>query len=603
MKFGKIFWGIIFVLILSWWAVRPLFHPGFFPVHDNTQVVRVYEMAQALRDGQFPVRWVADLGYGFGYPIFNFYAPLPYYVGAIFNLVGLDALLATKLMFISGILLAGIFMYLLAREFWGELGGISAALFYMYAPYHAVDIYVRGAVGEFWAMAFLPLMAWGLYKVVQSSIENTSFVAEKSKIKKTRLEIAISVSRDQKSKLKLKIKNDVWKWVAVGGIGYAGVILSHNLTAMMTVPFLVIGLLVYLVVRLLGKEKRWKVKLYPIPYTLYPIFLALGLSAFYWLPAFSEMKFTNVASQIGGGADFHHHFVCFGQFWNSPWGFAGSAPGCQQDGMSFQAGKTNLVLSFVAFITAIFWWRRERKRSLVVLVAVFYLLLAIYLATRYSQPVWEAIAPMAYIQYPWRLLVFITLITSFLAGSIMSLFKNRFLALIFFVVLLASYLPYRVKYFKPQEYLTLQTADYISQENIKWKTSRISDEFLPREFPKPKDSSAIAKERIIPLDKSAKITDLEIKAHRYKFNITGENDTLIVARIAYFPGWEIFVDGKEKVFLVKNGQIFFAIPKGQHQAEVIFKNTPVRIWGNILSFLSFIILIGGLFYGRKKAHG
>jgi uncharacterized membrane protein len=158
MKFKRFHLGLIIVLLLSSWAVGPFFHPGFFPIHDNTQVVRVQQMALALRDDQLPVRWVADLGYGFGYPIYNFYAPLAYYVGAFFNLIGFSALMGAKLMMILGVLLAGLFMYLLAREFWGEMGGIISGLFYVYAPYHAVDVYVRGAVAEFWAMAFLPIL-------------------------------------------------------------------------------------------------------------------------------------------------------------------------------------------------------------------------------------------------------------------------------------------------------------------------------------------------------------------------------------------------------------------------------------------------------------
>ena len=149
---------IIFLLILSFWSIKPLFNQGFFPVHDNVQVERVYEMGRALREGQFPVRWVGDLGYGFGYPIFNFYAPLPYYVGGFFNFLGLDAIVATKLMFGIGILLAVISMYILASSFWGRLGGMLSAVLYLYSPYHALDIYVRGAVDEFWAMAFLPFV-------------------------------------------------------------------------------------------------------------------------------------------------------------------------------------------------------------------------------------------------------------------------------------------------------------------------------------------------------------------------------------------------------------------------------------------------------------
>ncbi|MBI2034661.1 MAG: hypothetical protein HYT11_02915, partial [Candidatus Levybacteria bacterium] len=91
-------WGIFAILLLSFFSIRPLLVSGFFPMHDDTQVARVYEMWKALRDGMFPVRWVPDLGYGYGYPIFNFYAPLAYYAGAFFIFLGVDALTATKFM-------------------------------------------------------------------------------------------------------------------------------------------------------------------------------------------------------------------------------------------------------------------------------------------------------------------------------------------------------------------------------------------------------------------------------------------------------------------------------------------------------------------------
>ena len=72
---------LLLLLIFSFWAVRSLLESGYFPMHDDTQVGRIIAMGRALRNGQFPVRWVSDLGYGYGYPIFNFYGPLPYYLG------------------------------------------------------------------------------------------------------------------------------------------------------------------------------------------------------------------------------------------------------------------------------------------------------------------------------------------------------------------------------------------------------------------------------------------------------------------------------------------------------------------------------------------
>jgi uncharacterized membrane protein len=165
---------LILILFLSVFSIRFLLKPGFFPIHDNTQVARVFEMKEALKSFQFPVRWVSDLGYGYGYPIFNFYNPLPYYFGGLINLLGLSTLTATKIMFIFAILLSALSMYFLTKEFFGNLGGITSALFYLYAPYHAVQIYVRGAVAELWAYAFLPLIFLPLNFTKQSKPEKKS---------------------------------------------------------------------------------------------------------------------------------------------------------------------------------------------------------------------------------------------------------------------------------------------------------------------------------------------------------------------------------------------------------------------------------------------
>ena len=67
------------------------------------------------------------------------------------------------------------------------------------------------------------------------------------------------------------------------------------------------------------------------------VLLGLGFSSFLVACGF-EMGYTNVSSQVGGGADFKDHFVCLSQFWNSLWGFGGSTKGCI-DGLSFRLGK------------------------------------------------------------------------------------------------------------------------------------------------------------------------------------------------------------------------------------------------------------------------
>src|SRR5579859_5628732 len=120
MKF-IIFSVLIFVLAL---AIKPLTVPGFFPTHDDTQVARVYEMEKALDDGMFPVRWSKDLGYGYGYSMFNFYAPLSYYVGGLESFFGVDQIVSTKTLFALALIFSGISMYILGNFLWGSWGGI-----------------------------------------------------------------------------------------------------------------------------------------------------------------------------------------------------------------------------------------------------------------------------------------------------------------------------------------------------------------------------------------------------------------------------------------------------------------------------------------------
>jgi len=541
----KKYWGLLLVLLLSLGAIVPLFHPGFFPMHDDTQVVRVQQMAQALRDGQLPVRWVGDLGYGYNYPIFNFYAPLAYYVGAIFNLIGFDALLATKLMFLSGILLSGIFMYFLAREFWGEMGGVISGLFYLYVPYHAVDIYVRGAVGELWAMAFLPLIFLSLYKLSQKKGS---------------------------------------KWMVISALAYAAVILSHNLTAMMISPLI---LLIVLLLMAFSQKRKQSVK----RYVLFAAF-ALGLSAFYWLPAMVEMKFTQVLGQIGGGADWRDHFVFLDQLWTSPWGFAGSAPG-RLDGMSFMLGKIHLFLAAFSLITAGWlWFKKEKKLALTILAAFGLLVMAVFFTNQLSSSFWKIIPAMAFIQYPWRFLLLATFAVSFMSGTIVLWFrKNPKLTYIGGSIIILVLLIFNLKYFQPQTYLEVSGEDYLQEEKIKWETSKISDEYLPKDFPVPQSQNEVAWNKVAVVKGEAEIKNLLVKSHLTRFEIEAGEGTEILVNTAFFPGWQVWLDGEETSFTLARGKIKLTPPPGEHQILVRLANTPIRAIADLISFISAILFL------------
>src|SRR3989304_10348317 len=89
---------LILLLAFSLLVVWPLFLPGYFSHHDDLQVMRIFEMRRCFEDLQIPCRWVPDMGYGNGFPLFNYYSVLPYYLGAVLSYV-LGYIGAAKVLF------------------------------------------------------------------------------------------------------------------------------------------------------------------------------------------------------------------------------------------------------------------------------------------------------------------------------------------------------------------------------------------------------------------------------------------------------------------------------------------------------------------------
>ncbi len=538
--------AIAIVIALSYWAIRPLLGPGFFPMHDDTQVARVAVMAKALHEGQFPVRWVGDLGYGYGYPIFNFYGPLPYYVGGLLAAAGIDAVVATKLMFAIGILLSGVSMYLLGNLAAGRVGGIVGSLLYLYAPYHAVEIYVRGAVGEFWAYGFFPLFLYGVLGALE---------------KKKRKQAAI-----------------------VGILGASGIILSHTVSGFIVFLFFglaLVGIWVGLMV--------WKKKTAPIPWTyvLLPPLVALGLTAFFWLPAMSEMKYTSVSGQIGGAANFLDHFVCPGQLWDSPWGFGGSVPGCT-DGLSFKLGKIQLLAGLGA---AFLWfWQRKKPRGqmmyLSVGIGITFVSIAMMLSL--SRSFWQMIGPMAYIQYPWRFLAFAVGGLS-LVGALAWAGKNNVVRFAWAVFVAALIVVVNARLFLPQFTYTRPTAFFTSGNEVRYRVSKISDEYLPPQLVRPTRPSEVVRSTIS--DSTLNPVVMKQTDTYEQFRVTVSEQKNVTLHKAYFPGWHYRLDGKEADPGIIAGLPVLMVPAGNHMIELLFTDTPIRTFSNILSLMTLIGMI------------
>src|SRR4030067_2553218 len=75
---------VLILLVLSIPSFFILLKRGFYEPHDLHHIADIYEMFRAFQSGQIPPRLGPDFSFGFGYPLFNFYYVLPFYLGAMF---------------------------------------------------------------------------------------------------------------------------------------------------------------------------------------------------------------------------------------------------------------------------------------------------------------------------------------------------------------------------------------------------------------------------------------------------------------------------------------------------------------------------------------
>lgn len=121
---------LLLTLLLTIFALGPLLQPGYFwGTHDaRHNVYFLFEFDRSIQDGIWYPRWAPDFTFGYGYPFFNIYAPLAYYVGEVFHLIGFDFVSSVKIVFGLSIVFSGLAMYLFARRLMGPKAGLVAAL-------------------------------------------------------------------------------------------------------------------------------------------------------------------------------------------------------------------------------------------------------------------------------------------------------------------------------------------------------------------------------------------------------------------------------------------------------------------------------------------
>lgn len=547
MKAGRIyrnwrFW-LIFVLILS--VSWPLFKQGFYWNHDAIQPIKILVMNKCFQDFQIPCRWVQDFAWGNGLPFFNYYGPGAYYLGALFSQF-LGIIGATKaILFVA--LGAGSFgIYLLVEEMFDADSALLSAALYLFAPFRALEIYVRGTVSEALALAIVPYVFYFILVLARRGEKKHGFL----------LSLLLSAF-----------------------------LTSHPIMAMVFTPILIVWVLFALYLN--GANNALNI--------FKSFLVGFGLASFYLLPALFENNLVLTELDIDSYYDFHNHFLNIRQlFFDRSWGY-GLIEEDVFSNLSFQIGFPHWLL--VSF--SVFSLRRKAERR-TKLYNIFFLILfflSVFMMLDMSAFVWEKIEILKYIQFPWRLLGVVALATSVIGGyflqSIKGVSKRTILVVILFLTITLNW-----KYFSP--YINFPDINDISVFlGESWDNQRNA---LPNDF-RPifaKTPTEEAEKSPLAIKGSAVFSDYMIKSNQFSFSVNSYGTSEIEVPVYFFPGWKVWSGEKRlPTFLTPQmGRIGFFVEDGTHEIYGKFTDTDIRKLANRTSLLSLAYLL--LSYGLYK---
>lgn len=539
-----IFFGL---LALSIPAALPLLMPGFYEPHDLHHLADIYQMFRAFVSGQLPPRWGPDFSFGYGYPLFNFYYLLPFYLGAFFySLLG-TLTLSFKLVFLTSIVLSVSGMYLFLREFVGKWAAAAGSILFLYTPYHALQIYVRGAMGEALAFSILPFTAWALIRVVK-------------KPNPTRVAVAALIT----------------------GL----FLIAHNYLWFLAAPPLVVLLAIYV----FSQKKKAK----PIKALLLTSILSLGAVSYWLVPAIVEQKLIDRLTPFS----LIDHFPFIKQLIFSPWGYGSSVWG-PTDELSFQIGIVNLAVVLI-FIPTLFIIRKRAKSKTLFLISLWALagfLATVFMMNIRSLPIWELIPFYNFIQFPWRLLILTTFFTSIIAAVLvdtLSVNKKKFGAVA--VIIASIFLTY--SYFQPSK--VVHKADQVYLDRF-FGGKNYSEDYLL--LPNWVEERPIQQpESKIEINEGEVVNMQELSPVNWRAQTKSDVPSKVTFNSRYFPGWLATVDGRE-VNLAPGtpfGQIEIEVPEGEHEVAFFWRETPLRKAMDVVTLASLIFVAGLLIGGKRK---
>lgn len=582
--------GLIAVLLLTGFALIPLLRSPGLPNGSDVlyHTYRVAEMSRSWEAGVFFPRWADGLYYGYGSPLWHFYASLSYFLTSIFirvfNQVPLDAL--RTLLGLTFFLLS-LGMYQWVKQQAGRLAGVLAAAVYLYSPYLIyTEPYARGTYPEMLAFALFPFIIWRFSRLLQSHH-----------------------SRD----------------AALAALSLFLLIIAHNLMALALTGLLLAWLLwrtAFAVWDHRRERDQWRVWLRPYGLGFTALILGMLLAAYFWLPVLLEQDSVNLANLTGVALlDYRNFFVDWPDLLAPmPLPDLGAINGLRNVEV---IGLAQWPLALTGLLSALILGivrRQDREAVALARQALFFGLMAlllIFLITPASSGLWAALRPLALMQFPWRLLGPALICLGFLAG-LNALWLLRLpgriggilTALLLAGVIALATPAFTVPEWRNSEVDTSLRAYHRAEIAGLQRGTTFTDEYRPRNvfsIPGPTPRLLLDLADGYPVDRAnapadVEITPLDSGPQHNVWRIEAEEDFTLEVYTFDWPGWTATIDGETVPITPsrEHGLITFPVLAGEHEVRVFLGPTAPRILGNTLSIAALILIFGLAAIDRRR---
>lgn len=542
--------GLIIIIIL---ISIPVFLPYLIYGDDiYFHLNRIEGIASSLLSNQLPVRIYGDSFGGYGYAAPIYYPDLFLYLPAVLRVLGVSLMETFKVLILFINCITVYFMYYAAKKlFCSSETAFYAAVLYACAPYRLCDLYDRSAIGEALAMAFLPLVVYGVYAVIWG-------------------------------------KKSEWMILV---IGMSGVLQSHVLTVTLTgIGCVAIGIYN---IRKIYKEKRLK-------YIGFSISCVILLNL-WWLVALAT--FSNFSTNINTmQAQTETRAIYLTQLL---FAYPDATSYMNLVGEAVSYKPLSIGLGIILGCIGLFYFkeRKDMKPSIlrIAIGCAALGLFAAYCATIYFP--WNILRQIKgisliveFIQFPWRMLAFASVFLALSAGVGYSLISRKNEMAIKLVILLISlsFTLYIVQTFT-ENWAVLQAGESVD-------SYLRQNEYLPSGT----EPGQLISENYIVSDDGIKIIFWEKEGTNIKIEVIAEQKGFIEVPLLYYPGYTS--KNAEGIDLElqqgSNNVVRILIPE-EYSGIINLKYTGIWYWNiaNIISAVTLFILIGKWYVAKYLKGG